>query len=613
MRLVAAVDSGLTMVELRYGDWSDPFQVASASYVKSVDAGDFTADGIVDVVYATPGDKTVTILPGTTTGGFQTPIRVDVGSLPRFVRSAKVGKDRHYAVVVAHGDGVAVIDRGPEGGFRTTELTASGLVNDVTVLDRNGDGLPDLALAMESEDEIRFQSGEANGQFRPDGAVVTIPEPRRVLAIDVNSDGEDDLAVIGKSGLAIHLGRPDRRYYAPRWVLSDAHVSAVAAGDIDHDGFIDLGVTNLSRSTVTFFRGMGDGGFQQIQSYIVGRAPAAILLIDVTNDGVLDGIVLNHLADSFTQLTGLGNGVFDSGPCILAEVEDLGEIAAADFNRDSHLDLAVTSEASGSVSVFLGQGRGLFSLRTPLPVGRQPRGIVAGHFDPDDVPDLAIANFGTDEVAVLAGDGRGGFDAPILVSVGLGPVAIVAGAFGGSSALDLAVANKLSNSVSILYGDGRGKFPEVVNYPVGDSPSFLLVGDTDGDGNVDIVVGSDSSESVTILRNDGEKMEDPQANTFGDVARPSLADDFDGDGIIDLVVVNREADSIDILPGIGPGEFGLPITVPVGRSPHGATTGDFDDDGRPDLAIVHPEARTVSILLNRTVKPKRPQRMAMRY
>jgi hypothetical protein len=612
VRLLAAVDSGLSMVQMRDGDWSDPFQVAYGSYVKSVAVGDFTGDGIVDAVYTNRSDKTVTILPGTSTEGFQKPVRVDVGSLPRFVRNARLGKDRHRAVVVGHDDGMAVIDRGPDGGFRTTELVASGLVSDLTMLDRNDDDIPDLALALEIEDEIRFQAGDEKGQFRPDGAIVTIAGPRQVLAVDVNSDGEDDLAVIGRAGLAIHLGRSDRRFYAPRWVWSDAHVSAVAAGDIDRDGFIDLGVTNLSRSTVTFFRGMGDGSFQQMQSYMVGRAPTAVLLADVTNDGVLDGIVLNRLADSFTQLTGLGNGVFDSGPCILAEVEDLGEIASADFNRDSHLDLAVTSEASGSVSVFLGQGRGLFSVRPPLPVGRQPRGIVAGHFDPDEEADLAVANFGTDEVAVLAGDGRGGFDAPILVPVGLGPVAVVAGSFGGSKSLDLAVANKLSNSVSILYGDGMGKFPEVVNYPVGASPSFLLVGDTDADGHVDIVVGSDSSESVTILRNDGEKMEEPKTSTLGEVARPSLAEDFDGDGLVDLVVVNREADSIDILPGTGPGEFGFPITVPVGRNPHTVTSGDFDEDDRPDLAVVHPEARTVSILLNRTVNPKRSRRMAMR-
>jgi hypothetical protein len=611
VRLLAAVDDGLVMVQMLDDYWSDPLRVARGSYIKSVDIGDFTGDGNADAVYATRRDATVTILPGTTTESFAAPIRVKVGALPRFVRRAKLGKDRRDAVVVVHDDGVAVVTKGQEG-FDVTALAEGGLVGDVAFLDRNGDDIPDLALTLEADDEIRFHSGSIEGKFQSDGAIETIREPRALLATDVNSDGEDDLVVIGTSGLAIHLGRSDRRYYAPRWVQKEAHIAAVAAGDIDQDGFIDLGITNLSRSTVTFYRGMGDGSFQRMQSYMVGRAPAAILLTDVTSDGVLDGIVLNSLGNSFTQLTGLGNGVFDSGPCIIAEVEDLGEIASADFNRDSHLDLAVTSAANGSVSVFLGQGRGLFAARKPLPVGRLPRGIVAGHLDLDDQPDLAIANFGSDDVAVLAGDGRGGFDAPVLVPVGLGPIAIVAGHFGGGKSLDLAVANKLSDSVSILYGDGRGKFPEVVNYTVGASPSFLLVGDTDADGHVDIVVGSDSSESVAILRNGGDRMEEPEDSTFGDVARPSLADDFDGDGLIDLVVIHPADDSIDILPGIGPGEFGLPITVPVGRNPRTATSGDFDEDGRPDIAVVHPEARTVSILLNRTVNPKRPHHMAMR-
>jgi len=613
VRLIAPVDDGLVMVRAEYGAWSDPQSIASAAYPKSADVGDFTGDGVTDAVYATRSDKNVAILPSTASGSFERAVRVEVGGLPRFVRTVELGKDHREAVVVVHDDGATLVSRDPEGGFQTSELTTTGAASDLAVVDRNGDDIPDLALAMETEDEIRFQAGDADGGLRPDGAIVTIAGPTRLLAADVNSDGEDDLVVVGQAGLAIHLGRSDRRYYAPRWVFSDAHISAVAVGDIDRDGFVDLGVTNLSRSTVTFFRGMGDGSFQQIQSYMVGRAPTEILLIDVTNDAVVDAIVLNHLADSFTQLTGLGNGVFDSGPCILAQVEDLGEIAAADFNGDSHLDLAITSDLSGSVAVFLGQGRGLFSARAPLPVGRQPRGIVTGHFDPDEHPDLAVANFGTDEVAVLAGDGRGGFDAPILVSVGLGPVAIVTGPFSGPKSADLAVANKLSDSVSILYGDGRGRFPKVDNHPIGISPTFLLVGDTDADGNVDIVVGSDSSESVAILRNNGDAIGEPEANSFGDIARPSVADDFDGDGLIDLVVINRQADAIDILPGIGPGDFGLPIRVPVGRNPSTATTGDFDGDERPDLAVVHPEARTVTILLNRTVSRKRVRRMASAF
>src|SRR5215472_2450692 len=59
-------------------------------------------------------------------------------------------------------------------------------------------------------------------------------------------------------------------------------------------------------------------------------------------------------------------------------------LVAADFDGDGTLDLAVTDQTLGSVSVFLGVGRGLFRmLPVTFPVGLGPRAIVAGDFNRD--------------------------------------------------------------------------------------------------------------------------------------------------------------------------------------------------------------------------------------
>jgi hypothetical protein len=119
-------------------------------------------------------------------------------------------------------------------------------------------------------------------------------------------------------------------------------------------------------------------------------------------------------------------------------------IAAADFNGDGILDLAVTD--NGTVTVLLDNGDGTFTAVQASPAtGINPTAIATGDFNGDGIPDLAVVNAGgckstTCPITVLLGNGDGTFTATSTSPWTFAdPFAIVAGDFNGDGKEDLAV------------------------------------------------------------------------------------------------------------------------------------------------------------------------------
>ena len=176
---------------------------------------------------------------------------------------------------------------------------------------------------------------------------------------------------------------------------------------------------------------------------------------DFNGDGNLDFAVANETDNTINVWLGNGSGTTftaaPGSPFTTGTGTAPAAIAAADFNGDGHLDLAVAESNKKRVDIFKGNGDGSFTLQAgSLATGTTPVSIVAGDFNSDGHLDLAVTNSGQKTASLMLGNGDLTFQAQTTANVGTTPVAITSADFNGDGTADLAVANSGSNSVSIL-------------------------------------------------------------------------------------------------------------------------------------------------------------------
>jgi len=318
---------------------------------------------------------------------------------------------------------------------------------------------------------------------------------------------------------------------------------ALATGDFNADGKLDLVVANLYSSDVSVFLGKGNGTFEPAVNYNVRSDPYSVALGDFNGDGRVDLAVVNDGSNSVSVLLGKGDGTFQAALNYGTGPQPTS-VAVGDFNRDGKLDLAVTSFASDTVSVLLGNGDDTFRTALSYGAGTQPWSVAVGDFNRDGRLDLAVANKFGDNISILLGNGDGTFLSPVNYAVGSAPESVAVADFNRDGKLDVVVGNFDSNDISVLLGNGDGTFKAAVNYAVA-SPQSIAIGDLNGDGNLDLIVGS-FDNAVSVLLGSGNGTFRP-AVTFGCVTGAVTTGDFNSDGRLDVAGVPACAGTLGIL------------------------------------------------------------------
>ena len=324
--------------------------------------------------------------------------------------------------------------------------------------------------------------------------------------------------------------------------------TAIATGDFNGDGHLDLAVAASGAAEVAVLLGNGDGTFQTAVTYPTGNVPSAVVAADLNGDGYLDLITADSGSGSLSLLPGNGDGTFGTALHVAVGATPMA-LAVADFNGDGYPDIAVANADSNTVSLLLGNGDGTFQAQPALAVGSSPRALLAADFNNDGSIDLAVSDYGSNDLRIFLGKGNGTFGAPAVYATGTAPAGLASGLLNNDSALDLVVANAASNTVSVFLGDGSGGFVSQGQFATGTTPLSIRIAD------------------------------------------------FNSDGVKDIAVADSDSNTIALLLGLGTGSFQTAITYPVGTNPRAIAGGDFNGDGLQDLITANYSSSNLSMLL----------------
>jgi Big-like domain-containing protein/surface protein with Ig-like domain/putative Ig domain-containing protein/VCBS repeat protein/uncharacterized protein DUF11 len=343
---------------------------------------------------------------------------------------------------------------------------------------------------------------------------------------------------------------------AQRIAISGAR--AIAAGDLDADGFDDLAVATASAQGVVVFTSVADPTnpgrrtFATPPQALGGEALTNDLRIaDLDRDNDLDIVTAAGNGAPNRAFVSAG-GTFTSAPLGLAGVESRA-VAVGDVNGDAFVDLVFAGP--GTTTVLLNTGSGV----TFTPGGsvgpHDARGVLLVNLLGDALPELVLAN--GDGGAAVYRNTRGAFT--LAATLATGPTSAVStGDFNSDGRLDLVFSRDAatlpavpSSLVWLNTSSGQMFVSDELGAAV---TTRLLVRDLDLDSGADVLALNGYGARLftnTGAANGTLALHAQQLATPG--ARGVAAGKFSSDDRVDLAVVG---DSLGIFVNDGDGNFG---------------------------------------------------------
>lgn len=296
-------------------------------------------------------------------------------------------------------------------------------------------------------------------------------------------------------------------------------------------------------------------------------------------EGVLAGkVVVRGFAPE-----GIGINLNPSVP-----VPDPVSLLSGFFNEDSHFDL-LTVLGSGEIQIFLGDGLGGFSPKSPPCQGLQGlqtplQGVEAGDFNRDGFPDLAVIDWAG--LSTFFGNPQGCFEKGETLPLS-SPQAIGLADLNGDGFSDIVAA--AGTFLHRLINQANGSFKEE-GAPIetcGLSPRFLSIRQI-GSTLIDIVVGDESGNLCDIPFNqDRNPIEiHPPLSLPSPAGITGMKTAFlNSDALPDLIVFHQGGGAVflDLPPTEGTATLRPSFTLSDNFRPETAAFADLNRDGRIDL------------------------------
>jgi hypothetical protein len=339
-------------------------ELAESGFTSSyVSAGDVDGDGDMDLLLSTGRhwDALLRVYPNDGKGGFSTSTPLGSQGFPSYGAplvdlnrdnslDVAIGTDRPAEKPVFLNDGKGVFRRA--GSFGDAQM----ITRNISIADLNGDRFPDIAVANRGGGNFVFINDGKAG-FARAVTVGTAADHTVTIAIaDVDNDRRPDLLLANRDGqqCAVYRNEGEGRFvYFKPIGPANADTRAIAAGDLNGDGFSDVLASHLGLETVVYFND-GKGGFAS--SLTLEKNPRitpgtdagsySITIADLNRDGKAD-IVLGRVgANSVFFNLGAGRA-FREVP-FGESMAVTYQMAIADLNADGFPDIVTAT--SGALS-----------------------------------------------------------------------------------------------------------------------------------------------------------------------------------------------------------------------------------------------------------------------
>jgi hypothetical protein len=171
---------------------------------------------------------------------------------------------------------------------------------------------------------------------------------RAIAGADLDDDGDIDLIGGGMDSVLYMLFNDGSAgFNDTAKIRLDAHILDIVTEDLNVDGFGDV-VVGTGNEILVFFSN-GDGTLQEpvaAGKYYYAASFSKLTTADMDQDGYMDIIGLGEGNDIITVISNNGDGTF-AGELSYPGGSTAHFLATADFNMDSHIDVATLGDVLG--------------------------------------------------------------------------------------------------------------------------------------------------------------------------------------------------------------------------------------------------------------------------